>query len=420
MKLHLYAETKDGVTHVLRLIETNSPFRFQKPDGTQTGTYKDLLPRQGLNVKQKHDSVPWTLRCTGCYAYIAASSDYGFETLGKNMVKRSRGVLKRDELASAFGTKPEVISNQDRKYFDGECWTGEPCRDHLRTPLNRLEEVKAAPEPPQPPPPSSGDPVRSRSQFFSEFCVGDTMLDLGDSGLTKVSVTLEQALQLVLGFCFSKTMQEVDGIDLEVFEDGYRCYDCYSDGDLALTANDVFVANGLNARMSISNFNASLARLNKSEPPNLNLEPDFWLLPEKAITGDAGEGQPGHLLWAADSYFRTNGFRGAKSSKTWHHKFPTKMPIHDSNIERCYGEHSWVGIWHDLQRHADAFTCLEEAFAEIIPKLDYKWAIPLKRLRLLDIIVWTLVQDLKPKSKGIKNKYLLLGQQILASIAKFQ
>jgi Family of unknown function (DUF6308) len=436
MKLHVYAETKDGAAHVLRLIENQSPFRFQKPNGTQSGTYKNLLSDQSSSVKQRHDSVPWTLRCTGCYAYIAVSSEYGYEKLGRNMVKRSRGSLKQSELASAFGGKPESISEEDRKYFDGECWTGEPCRDHLRATSGRLEEGNEAPVIPLELEVEDDDVFSdsdddlfagkkltlSRDKANPPFsplpdrCAGETVLDLGRNEFAKVSVSLQEALQLVLGFCFSKVLKEIDGVELVVFEDGYRCYDCYTDGDPNLTVHDVFVANGLNARMNISNFNASLARLSASVPPNLNLEVDFWLLPEMAITHDVGEGQPGHLLWAADKFFRTKGIQGAKSSKTWHHKFPTKMPLHDSNIRYCYGEESWIGIWRDLQRHADAFTCLEEAFAAIIVKLGYGWAKPLKRLRLLDIIVWTLVQDREPKSKDIKQKYLSAGKEILTSI----
>lgn len=207
-----------------------------------------------------------------------------------------------------------------------------------------------------------------------------------------IEYSLEEALAVIVGFAFGTDLAGAPYSADRQYRYAFRSYDCaLLTTGAQVSEADVFASAGLNSGINADVILRILAVLdNTVDLPNLSAVPDFWTLDVGRLNVDPGAGWPEHELWRWYQLLtRLDGVAGAVAAKIVHHKHPTVMPLWDSYIGRAYhsGE-TWGEICLDLQRNEEWFLELERRFEHYRLTFQGERGVPLKRLRLLDILVW--------------------------------
>jgi len=206
-----------------------------------------------------------------------------------------------------------------------------------------------------------------------------------------IQFALSEALDIVIGYAFGTDGVNPSNEDTYLF--AYRSYDCaLLNGGSTVTEGDVFASVGLNSGISAAVILKILALIDE-DPLILDLSqiPDFWLLNSTHLKWRPKHTCDEEKLWAAyDALTSLDGVAGAVAGKILHHRYPTKYPIYDSYIGSAYStSKTWGEICEDVKREEDWFIALEELFESFRLSLDLATSVPLGRLRLLDILVWS-------------------------------
>jgi hypothetical protein len=148
---------------------------------------------------------------------------------------------------------------------------------------------------------------------------------------------------------------------------------------------------------------------NTRDLPDLSTVGEFWTLDVGRLNNDPGPGWPEHELW---NWYKLltglNGVSGALASKIVHHKYPTVMPLWDSYIGQAYHLGArWGAVCLDLQRNDDWFEALEVCFENHRLTYECDRDVALKRLRLIDILIWSHVCGIRERV-GNRGRALLL------------
>jgi hypothetical protein len=201
----------------------------------------------------------------------------------------------------------------------------------------------------------------------------------------------KEALEVVVGYCFGRRN---DDPPQDSFIFAYRSYDCaLRSSDTRLTEQDIFASVGLNSGITARTILRLLALVDSdANPTALASNPDFWTLdPSRLRDEAAASGHPEDVLWRAWRQLRSIGdVAGAVASKILHHRWPEKYPLYDSKIAEAYhSTRTWSEICEDLKSNSEEFARLEERFEAYRVTFESDRTVPLCRVRLLDILVWT-------------------------------
>lgn len=174
----------------------------------------------------------------------------------------------------------------------------------------------------------------------------------------------------------------------------YGTYDCIPPHPgPRLAGVDLFVADGLNGRMRAENIAAIRAVSGPVSDALEQLDEHclFWELPRAEIAEIPPEGTAAWHMWRAWSLMMGSKSVGiAIAHKTLHHKKPSVFPLIDNltlpSLEISGAGTAWAQIHSDLTSQADAWSYLEAEFAAVAGS---RGDVPLQRLRLHDILLWT-------------------------------
>jgi hypothetical protein len=116
----------------------------------------------------------------------------------------------------------------------------------------------------------------------------------------------------------------------------------------------------------------------------------FWDL----SATDVQQLPPGSAAWwmnrAVELLVPVYGVQFTVAHKTLHHKRPWLFPLIDNETESVLPyRDSWIIIHDDLNNHSAQFEALEEFVAAEVAS---RGGVPLTRLRMHDILVWTSVK----------------------------
>jgi hypothetical protein len=121
----------------------------------------------------------------------------------------------------------------------------------------------------------------------------------------------------------------------------------------------------------------------------------FWDLTESELRRSPTSTSVGGALWRAwAECIRTGGIKVALTHKLLHHKRPDLFPLIDRQTgplldKQVQGDDDgwWAVIHRELTANAEQFAALEATFACL---LDSPGDVPLRRLRLHDILLWLI------------------------------
>jgi len=208
-----------------------------------------------------------------------------------------------------------------------------------------------------------------------------------------LEVALEVALEVIVCYAFGTDLRGSPYAANSPYRYAYHSYDCalLSPGTI-VTESDVYASVGINSGISAEVILRVKAILDHTPSlPDLSRVPDLWTLDVGRLNSDPGVGVPEHALW---QWYRVmtdiDGVGGAVASKVVHHRYPTVMPLWDSFIGKAYNSgDTWGEICQDLTDNDEAFEELERLFSIYLNRFQGGSGVALKRLRLLDILVWS-------------------------------
>jgi hypothetical protein len=208
----------------------------------------------------------------------------------------------------------------------------------------------------------------------------------------RIPVTLLDALNAVIGFAFGVEQSGQDYGSDNPYLYGYRTWDCaLRDAAPGLSDADVLASAGLNSGIDAAVALRMLAVVDNDDSlPNLEANPDFWMLNPLGLGSDPGAGHPEHELWVLWRKFtKLTGVAGAMCSKVVAHRWPTKYPLYDSKIALVYhSDSTWKEICDDLQQDPDWWEELERRFEHYRTTHHASRGVALYRVRMLDVVAW--------------------------------
>ncbi len=223
-------------------------------------------------------------------------------------------------------------------------------------------------------------------------------------GVRVIGVTepLERARAVVIGYCLGSGSRKVlwqkptgavgDPLeDLEIRKFAYVTYDCIAgSSSRGLAPIDIFVANGLNARMSSRSIAAVLA---VEDEVSACLEKiakgiHFWDLArsEVAVPPQAPHERAWPIWRAWTVLMGVDNIKTARAHKILHHKRPDVFPLLDQKTAKYVRGNQWGAIHNDLTSTSDRWQRLENQVNDLL--LEQEGCVPLTRLRLHDILLW--------------------------------
>ena len=255
--------------------------------------------------------------------------------------------------------------------------------------------------------------------------MAEVMLTLGTK--RKIDYELAEAKEVIAGYAFGreklqwtaeKPIPDWAGkplpADLERFVFSYMTYDNIRPLPGAIRVEEVLLTAGVESQISSRGANAVMAMCDLITPDLVALGAGrkFWEMNGPLLAMPPPAGGPEHHLWRAWKLLEAPKWSGpAVAHKILHHKLPGHVPLVDSKIVAIYGvKDTWLGIWRDLNDHAEDFAYLEEWFAGLAGSRGCE---PLTRLRLIDILLWTdqsATKDKEPNRKIAQR----LGETLLS------
>lgn len=217
-------------------------------------------------------------------------------------------------------------------------------------------------------------------------------------------IDFDEALAVVLGYCLGQEEltwsegsyafgQPSAASEWSAF--AYRTYDCIegSAGE-ALEPIDILVADGLNAKMVARNIAGALAVADEVSVELKKIAPTttFWDLSSEQVGHPPGpEDEVAWPIWRAWWLLRgVPGLNVARVHKILHHKRPKLFPLIDRKTRARLPGSPWAAIHADLRATQPAWQRLE---TEVSPFLSGDGHVQLARLRLHDILLWTVATE---------------------------
>lgn len=221
-------------------------------------------------------------------------------------------------------------------------------------------------------------------------------------------IEIDDAKALIRGYAFGEEEVVVQWRTPELGESpgtlsrrrwGYRSFDCVpaSDGP-GLEPIDLFVVSGLNVSMNIERYEA--LNFVKDEVAAAVSETSrglsFWHLTDEDLAG--AQSTPNtDAWWLNRAWWLLMSLPGIKvtiTHKVLHHKWPHLFPLLDTSTIGEYEQGAWRSVLSDLTSQASAFDELEGWFRDLALR---RGEVPLTRLRIHDILLWTLVTNQQDK-----------------------
>jgi Family of unknown function (DUF6308) len=251
--------------------------------------------------------------------------------------------------------------------------------------------------------------------------VGTTAFSIAGTRGQSINYTLDIAFSTLLEFCFGerqafnfgrhlKSGWPIAPINAHSRAYAYRTYDCiHSSSGRYLTESDILVTLGLNSGFGTYGFSGAANLVfpifdSPGRTPSLCGALDFEFLPRTDLVVRPAKSSAAYPLWSAWNYLTNlQGVGTTVAHKALHHKWPDKCPLYDDVVSKFYGTtRAWETI-HDilnspvaaagqLSSH-DALIELTDEFNCLVNEMhlagEFLWAVPLTKLRVLDILVWT-------------------------------
>lgn len=237
--------------------------------------------------------------------------------------------------------------------------------------------------------------------------------------------SIESAKFVLAGYAFATRPVSFDSGsraavgDVPVLPDqavwGYRSYDCVpADPDGPLEERDLLVAAGLNGRLDSKGY---LSLRTISSPVSAVLaridDTPFWDLSENDVTiPPSDEASPAWPLWRA--WWLMIGMPNvgpALTHKVLHHKRPSYFPLLDrKTLAALPRGRKWSLIHEELNRDREQYDELELWFAELARVHD---GVPIKRLRMHDILLWCRVGETDDEASDRWAAVLRDGEAVL-------
>lgn len=174
----------------------------------------------------------------------------------------------------------------------------------------------------------------------------------------------------------------------------YRTYDCVPAAPThRIEEVDVLVANGLNAQMRAEEIAGVLAYSEDVSAELARIDENaacFWDLSRDEVqTKPPDDASPAWQVWRAWTILMgVEGINIARTHKILHHKRPSVFPLIDNKtidlLDR--GRSAWAAIHDDLTTTPSAWVRLETTVNALLAS---KGGVPLTRLRMHDILLWT-------------------------------
>jgi hypothetical protein len=227
-----------------------------------------------------------------------------------------------------------------------------------------------------------------------------------------------EARAVVAGYCFGeRTLRcHPDGIapsmnELRAPRWAYRTYDCVPGSSKTdLEAPDVLVIGGLNGRpdAEIVGSVLAVAPFVSQELRRIADAPAFWELPleslDEGVRSDDAVVSDLYSAWRV--LMSVERVDVATTHKILHHKFPRHFPLLDRRTVVAFPRGlAWRAIHQEV---ADSeFEDLEAWFEDL--RSHFKSTVPLSRLRLHDILLWSRIV-------GHWDAAKTAGQQVLEAL----
>jgi len=217
----------------------------------------------------------------------------------------------------------------------------------------------------------------------------------------------QEAKEVLAGYCFYtqpghwRPPSEVYGDLPEQPHDArwaYRAFDCCPrDPEGAVTQLDLVAPVLLNVSQGygtglMSRLLSVTGELS-STLQKVDVKRNFWDLPEDHISpaGIPPEGKDSWWLHRAWYLLESvDGAGRAITNKILHFKRPNQFPLADSRTLPGVPDGIWLHPHRDLNRFRDAYEGLERWFEVLASKHS---GVPLKRLRIHDILLWTKLNE---------------------------
>lgn len=229
----------------------------------------------------------------------------------------------------------------------------------------------------------------------------------------------EEAKAIIAGYCFGEETTRPDPPEPAYGEPhqpwprarfGYRSYDCQRGPGEGIDIVDIVAPVLLNVTQGygveiVSNLLAVAPVVNevmRQVPPELS----FWTIPREELENP----QEGSASWCLHrAWYLIESVPGCgvtKTHKILHHAWPHLFPLIDRQTMTRLGDDLWLTIQDDLTKPENerAFNELEVWFAALART---KAGVPLKRLRLYDILLWSRI------APGVEKEAAELGAPIL-------
>ncbi len=218
----------------------------------------------------------------------------------------------------------------------------------------------------------------------------------------KITFSLEEARQTVGGYVFARqplplSYQPVvsgETAPEEMTRARWACavYD-FQPGDLGpLNYFDIVVSIGLNSQINTEAIAGMLeiAPLVSEAIAHVPVSQTFWELSVDEVAEIPSDSSAWWMNRAVELLVAVDGVGPTVAHKTLHHKRPWLFPLLDDETTKYmrYVD-SWNVIHRDLTNHDAQFQALEQFIADEVAS---RGGVPLSRLRIHDILVWTTMQ----------------------------
>lgn len=229
---------------------------------------------------------------------------------------------------------------------------------------------------------------------------------LGD--LAACTYNIDEATHAIVGYTFGTVDPTVPWSSSNPYVYAWHSYDTVlRDAKGNVSPSDVLASTGLNSNIGSTVMLRLIALLENTNPlPDLTSIPCFWKLEPSALAEEPGGGHAEQALW---DWYRLltslDGVAGAVMSKVVHHRHPTVMPLWDSMVAKAYKEETvWASMHADLNKHEEFFAELERRFEWYQKEYQAGDDVEVRRLRLLDILVWGEHSENRSNMEAIGEK----------------